>query len=475
MQYIQKLAELIANITESYTSVIFINNNYLSWKFNRASSLEENTFRIAGYHTLSNDFNSECEITPGSGLVGWSLENAKKISVCPFERDSTTLLYYKKDQALKSFITIPIISKPVDGSELPPEVIGVIACDSKKSYAFPKITEKILLEASELLLQYLKTADYKEKNSSKEIEAKVENSIISQIKKMTNEQELLQSASSLTKDAINCDALAIVTSPTTLHSAKFYCSEKDQKIQHNLMELALKHKKALCSNKSIQTKSTINKNARSFLSVPFKVMDKDAGSFNFLSNPGTPFSAKQVQVIEDIAKNTGESLEKIRLKQRAKAFSNNENLVSWNHFATIAKEQIAKATHNKEELSLSRITIGNLEQIEDLIGIAKTQDLLASIFRIIQQLIRYPAISCKLLGTDILILAEKAEALSINHRLIKLLSKLDKPEIARMIADQIKISTATTTIDGSSFNELIRKVQFSKETKSNQIQKKATA
>ena len=226
------------------------------------------------------------------------------------------------------------------------------------------------------------------------------------------------------------------------------------------MQLALRQKRSISSNKSIQTKSSINKNASSFLSVPFKVLDQDAGSFNFLSRPGIPFSARQIKIIEKIAKSTGESLEKIRLKQRAKAFSNNENVVSWNHFVTIAKEQIAKAVHNKEDLTLSRITIGNLEKIENQIGIAQTQELLASIFRIIQQLIRYPAISCKLIGTDILIIAESSEALAIHHRLIKLLSKIDKPQISKIITDEIRISSATTNVDGSSFSELIRKVQF---------------
>ena len=194
--------------------------------------------------------------------------------------------------------------------------------------------------------------------------------------------------------------------------------------------------------------------------MPFKVLDKDAGSFNFLSRPGVPFSARQIKIIENIAKSIGESIEKIRLKQRAKAFSNNENMLSWNHFVTIAKEQIAKAVHNKEDLTLCRITIGNLGLIENKIGIAQTQDLLASIFRIIQQLIRYPAISCKLIGSDILIIAESSEVLSISHRLVKLLSKLDRPEISRIITNEIRISTASTNVDGSSFNELMRELQF---------------
>ncbi len=458
MQYIQKLAELIANITESYSSAIFLNNS---------TNLEQNSLKVAGYHSLSDDFIPECEITAGSGLVGWALENAKNISVCPFKHDATTLLYYKKDQALKSFIAIPIIEKISNGGI---RVHGVIACDSKKSYAFAKVTEKILFETSELLLQHLKTAISSQKKSIPQVSEDVEKTISSQLKKIDNEAELLKLASILTKESIECETLAVVTSPTSLHSEKVYCEENSQKNQHNLMQLALRQKRSISSNKSIQTKSSINKNASSFLSVPFKVLDQDAGSFNFLSRPGIPFSARQIKIIENIARNTGESLEKIRLKQRAKAFSNNENVVSWNHFVTIAKEQIAKAVHNKEDLTLSRITIGSLEKIENQIGIAQTQELLASIFRIIQQLIRYPAISCKLIGTDILIIAESSEALAIHHRLNKLLSKIDKPQISKIITDEISISSATTNVDGSSFSELIRKVQVKNQYTINETQ-----
>ena len=89
------------------------------------------TLELAGFHTLSNDIISNCVIPKGDGLIGWVSKHKQAIHVSPFERDSRTLGTYSRDQSLKSFIGIPV-QIPV-GSQLQ---YGVIACDSKKSYAF---------------------------------------------------------------------------------------------------------------------------------------------------------------------------------------------------------------------------------------------------------------------------------------------------------------------------------------------------
>ena len=112
------LVQLIANITESYSASIFV------------ADTRNRILHSLAFQSLSRDYISNVQIPYGAGLVGWTAENKVRIAVCPFEHDSRTLLYYNTDQSLKSFIAVPILGKNGD-------LVGVIACDSKKSYAFP--------------------------------------------------------------------------------------------------------------------------------------------------------------------------------------------------------------------------------------------------------------------------------------------------------------------------------------------------
>ena len=98
---------------------------------------------IGGSATLSQEIIPHCKISLDSGLIGWVAKHARSIHVSPFEHDSRTLGVYSTDQQLKSFIGIPIPLGDSNscGSSQP---TGVIACDSKKSFAFSKLQGKLL-------------------------------------------------------------------------------------------------------------------------------------------------------------------------------------------------------------------------------------------------------------------------------------------------------------------------------------------
>ena len=114
---LSKIAQLIANINECFTAAIF------------TTTEQDKTLVPIGVHTLSQNFNYDCQISFGKGLIGWCAENKTQISVCPFSHDSTTLLCYSKDQDLKSFIAVPVLNNNN-------KLIAVIACDSKKKLCF---------------------------------------------------------------------------------------------------------------------------------------------------------------------------------------------------------------------------------------------------------------------------------------------------------------------------------------------------
>jgi hypothetical protein len=79
--------------------------------------------------------------------------HGRSIHVSPFELDSRTLGIYSADQQLKSFIGIPIsLQDPYDMLSAAGvgrnQLLGVLACDSKKSFAFSKIQGKLLEDLS---------------------------------------------------------------------------------------------------------------------------------------------------------------------------------------------------------------------------------------------------------------------------------------------------------------------------------------
>lgn len=101
---------------------------------------------VAGHHSLSTSLVMNARIARGNGLIGWVAKHNRSIHVSPFERDSRTLGIYSEDQLLKSFIGIPVNLGPngANGSGDDNANIGVIACDSKKSFAFSKLQGKLL-------------------------------------------------------------------------------------------------------------------------------------------------------------------------------------------------------------------------------------------------------------------------------------------------------------------------------------------
>lgn len=160
-----RLARFGANLADAYSCLIFLPSDLCSGTPSRSSQTSSNqaviqsssgrdsvvaesdTLDLVGVHTLSNAVIHDCRIKRGNGLVGWVATHRRAIHVSPFERDSTTLGTYTVDQQLKSFIGIPVTisAGQVDSEPL----MGVITCDSKKSFAFSKLQGKLLEDLAE--------------------------------------------------------------------------------------------------------------------------------------------------------------------------------------------------------------------------------------------------------------------------------------------------------------------------------------
>lgn len=135
-----RLARFGANIADAHTCCILLPSILLE---DRRADQNTRAVELVGAHSLCNDLVAEAIIGADTGLIGWVARHRRAIHVSPFEHDSRVLGIYSRDQKLKSFIGIPIPLLALDST---PEgtLGGVLACDSRKSFAFSKLQGKLL-------------------------------------------------------------------------------------------------------------------------------------------------------------------------------------------------------------------------------------------------------------------------------------------------------------------------------------------
>lgn len=139
---LDRLARFGANISEAHSCFIFLPITVLNSFASFAPRADSPDLKLVGYHSLSQNVAVGCEISIGNGLIGWVAKNLQPIHVSPFERDSRVIGAYTQEQQLKSFIGVPIrFTRRFDQRE-----VGVLASDSRKSFAFSKIQIKWLEE-----------------------------------------------------------------------------------------------------------------------------------------------------------------------------------------------------------------------------------------------------------------------------------------------------------------------------------------
>lgn len=169
-----RLARFGANITDAHSCFIFLPRRLIASSSaadalgadgpTHVGRVSEDPLSLGGVHSLSADVFRECELPRGSGLIGWVAKHVRAIHVSPFERDSRTLGVYSLDQQLKSFIGIPIPlgSGPTDAAA----GVGVVACDSKKAFAFSKVQGKLLEDLASEIARYVELTALSEVRST---------------------------------------------------------------------------------------------------------------------------------------------------------------------------------------------------------------------------------------------------------------------------------------------------------------------
>ncbi len=406
------LVKLIANITESYSASIFV------------ADPKNKTLHSLAFQSLSRDYITNVQIPFGAGLVGWTAENKVRIAVCPFEHDSRTLLYYNNDQSLKSFIAVPIMGK---NSEL----VGVIACDSKKSYAFPKITEKLLqdcaIQANLLIDLHLSN---EELNRTKDAPAQVRktDSFVSSLSKANSEEDLLSLLQELPEELLSRDAfLSLIISHEGYGDPRFYCQASDRRMEQHLLDISCKQKRVSIKEKSIHPLPSEDIRARTYLSVPLFSFEREIGCLNILSKPFKAFSPKDIEVLEILGKVTSRELERIRAKSLSNTRQIGPCMLPWNNFLKKASIFIE---HNKnQELGFLRLGFKELLKLESSLGIQTASNAHEQLLRFVQQLSTHPLFVSAPYGSSIFVFGDNRLLDALLKRVLSILSKIDSSSL----------------------------------------------
>lgn len=446
---LSSLAELIANVTEAYTVSIFLADD------------TEKTLKAIGHHTLSRDYLEQAVIPFGSGLIGWTAENKLRISVCPFENDATTLLCYSQDQSLKSFIAVPIIADE--------HLLGVISCDSKKSYAFAKLTEKILQDCARQVASVLELhRKLRDARITEQVPDKnLLQSFIEHLQAVPDEESLLHIIARLPQSLIKRNSLVVMTCDTAGSGGKFYTDSQESTVGHKLIEMIYRHKRVLCSERSVHALPFDDASKRSFLSVPFHCLDQEAGSINLLSFPDAAFSASEISSLEKIAKTLGRELERLRLIEQLGTIQKNDNALALRTFISRAHTMLESSRTEKVPATLTRIYLSNVNEMEKTLGLVDAQSAIESMFRLLKQIVRPPAILCQTTMAQTLMFSSSQDSEQIILRLKRLLDKQAgshnraqlKPSAMRLVLEGLRVTRALAFKDSDNIEGLIARTR----------------
>lgn len=120
---LQALIDLCVNNLDGYSAVLFV------------ADKDGGPLHLKAYQSLSKHIDPEAVIQPGHGLLGWAYKNGRPAIVDQVSFGSDRLLFYTRDENIKSFMAVPLPGLP-----------GVLAVDSKQRYIFTDKSAKLLVQ-----------------------------------------------------------------------------------------------------------------------------------------------------------------------------------------------------------------------------------------------------------------------------------------------------------------------------------------
>ena len=468
-EHLGNLSRMIANITESYSTCVFVSDPSASY------------LTLVASHTLSRDVIPHAKVPFGSGLVGWAAQNKSRIIVAPFEQSSTSLIYYSTEQQLKSFIAVPILAE--DKS-----LLGILCCDSKKNYAFAKVTEKILEDCANQaafiitsIFRGVKRGAPTHSSSNSSLAAQYElevKSFIASLDDCRTESELFARVLKLPHEIAPRDALVVVTAADSIGGEPRTLSAPGNNLAraHRLLELVCRHRPVICPDRPVQVENKEGGAGCTFLSVPFKVLHTEAGSINLLSQPGLPFSGQHTAALEHICRAVGRQVEALRLKARVAKPDELDGVLTWENFRARAAAAFSGSRSSRSALTIWRLDLSDTSELEALFDLTLVDNVRTKVLRALVQSVSSCGFVGVAAGNQALVVCESKKLErsrlcfhklmeqyciddnrrdNINGRSLSLNGKVTSKPLHSLVLAGIRENIVSPPKDGDSFEELL--------------------
>ncbi len=365
-----KLLELVSNVTEAYTTAVFLADN------------KKRILKMWKYYSLGDNVNHNAKIPFGTGPIGIVAETKTDFDLTKFsERDSSLLKIYSKNESIKSFLAVPIINK--EGI-----LEGVLTIDSKKTYFFSSKQQKLLklfAEQFSLLLNNLKVQKFIDTETS-DIQFLCD--FCDEITKIQDIEPILQLAVNSIKQLVECDGYFISLRFNKSKHGEFRIelsqSRKDIKglkfsDQYGLAGCVIKDKKPfLLSNRKedlgsyIFTPSESIGRVRSFLGVPLVYNDDVLGLICLVDSKEGTFSQRDLKIISIMANSISLAVANAEAKKLIHSLSNDidglTGLLNFSGFHKYLDKVIQNASKKHRPVSLMMIDIDGFTEINYSLG-----------------------------------------------------------------------------------------------------------
>ncbi|MBI3013869.1 MAG: diguanylate cyclase [Candidatus Tectomicrobia bacterium] len=186
---LDSLVRLISNVTESFTTAIFLLDP------------EVGLLRLKANHSLSENVIPTVSIPVGQGMIGWVAQNRQPLHATHFQHDTTTLQMYRTNEEIKSFLAVPIQSR---------EVLGVLCIDSKKQYVFTPKTQKILGNFAEHLARMVEKDRRGQMQTARMVEVSTLREFTRSTQKAGSRSAFLALLCSLPQELVNHRGCAVI-------------------------------------------------------------------------------------------------------------------------------------------------------------------------------------------------------------------------------------------------------------------------
>ncbi len=379
-QELDDLIKLLSNVTDAHTSTLF-------WL-----DVEQNRLQLKAAYSLSRNLCSTASIDVGCGLLGWVADNAKPITLPPFNQHPKTLQYYTTAEDIKSFIAVPVMHNN--------KLLGVLSIDSKQNYTFDNKHQKIL---DGFARQFAKMLERQRHSGESEGQLKGSAKLYRLCHQVatSDEQNIFSNLLSISAEMLKFDDCVLALLDDTRDKLQLKVAHGDSQkyldkwfpADQGLAGLVLKQKKPLRLIKLSQGKNRWTVFGRrgpklkmnAFLGLPLLCAGRVNGVLAFGSQKPEAFSRQDEQLAAIIALQVATITAQWQL-QAAKAsrrqLDSLTGLLSHSSFQQRLDEQLPSAGPT-QPLSLQLINVNNLAATNQKFGYEIGDELLRGVARIL--------------------------------------------------------------------------------------------